>query len=107
LNPLKTETVKDIKINQDLPAEQQSDIRAVLTEYQDIFTDVPSITPLQEHRIQLTTTDPIRRKAYSLPHPMRKTLDKENDNMLSMVVIEPSSAAYASPVVIVKNRRKY
>jgi len=33
---------------------------------------------------------------------MRETLDKEIDNMLSMGVIEPSSAAYASPVVMVK-----
>jgi len=47
LNPLQTETVKDVKISQDLSAEQQSDIRTLLTEYQDIFTDVPSITPLE------------------------------------------------------------
>jgi len=32
---------------------------------------------------------------------MRETLDKEIDNMLSMGVIEPSSAAYASQVVMV------
>jgi len=101
LNPLQTETVTDVKISQDLSAEQQSDIRALLTEYQDNFTDVPSITPLEQHRILLTTTDPIRGKAYSLTHAMRETLDKEIDDMLSMEVIEPSSAAYASPVVMV------
>jgi len=94
--------VKDVKISQDLSTEQQSDIRALLTEYQDIFTDVPSITPLEQHRIFLTTTNPIRGKAYSLPHAMRETVDKEIDNKLSMGVIEPSSAAYASPVVMVK-----
>ena len=33
---------------------------------------------------------------------MRETLDKEIDNMLSKGVIEPSSSAYASPVVMVK-----
>jgi len=91
-----------VKISQNLSAEQQSDIRALLDEYQDIFIDVPSITPLEEHRILLTTSDPIREKAYSLPHAMRETLDKKIDNMLSMGVIEPSSAAYASPVVMVK-----
>jgi len=77
LNPLQTETVKDVKISQDLSAEQQSDIRALLTEYQDMFTDVPSITPLERHRILLTTTDPIRGKAYSLPRAVQETLDKE------------------------------
>jgi len=33
---------------------------------------------------------------------MGETLDKEIESMLSMGVIEPSSAAYASPVVMVK-----
>jgi len=33
---------------------------------------------------------------------MRETLDKEIDSMMKMGVIEPSSAAYASPVVMVK-----
>ena len=102
MNPLQRETVKDVKISQNLPAEQQSDFCALLSEHQDIFTDVPSITPLEEHRILLMTTDPIRGKAYSLPHAMRETLDKEINNMLSMGVIEPSSAAYASLVVVVK-----
>ena len=34
---------------------------------------------------------------------MRKTLDKEIESMLRMEIIEPSTAAYASPVVMVKN----
>jgi len=71
-------------------------------EYQDIFTDVPSITPLEEHRIQLTTSDPIRGKAYPLPHAMRETLDQEIDSMLTICIIEESTAAYASPVVMDK-----
>jgi len=62
LNPLRTETVEDVKISQNLSAEQQSDIRALLDEYQDIFTDVPSITPLEEHRILLTNFRSKQRK---------------------------------------------
>ena len=102
LNSLQKETVRDVKISQDLSEDQKSDVCTLLNEYQDIFTDVPNITPLEEHRIQLTTAEPIREKAYSLPHAMRGTLDKEIDNMLSMGIIEPLSAAYASPVVMVK-----
>jgi len=98
LNPLQKETIKDVKINQDLSGDQQFDVRNLLSEFKDIFTDVPSTTSLEEHRIHLTTLEPIRGKAYSLPHAMRETLDKEIDSMLKMGVIEPSSAAYASPV---------
>ena len=74
----------------------------MLKEYQDIFTDVPSITNAEEHGIQLTSAEPIKGKAYSLPHAMRETLNREIDSMLAMGVIEKSSAAYTSPVVMVK-----
>jgi len=50
----------------------------------------------------LTTDEPIRGKAYPLPHALREVLDKEIASMLKMEVIEPSTAAYASPVVMVK-----
>jgi hypothetical protein len=68
----------------------------------DIFTNVPGVTNLAEHVIQLTYLDPVRSKAYVLPHAMRDTIDKELDDMLQLGVIEASTAAYASPMVIVK-----
>ena len=102
LNSLQKETYKDVKISSKLTDQQRTDVQACLQEYQDIFTDVPSTTHLGSHEINLTTTEPIRGKAYSLPHAMRETLDREIDSMLSMGVIEASTAAYASPVVMVK-----
>jgi len=47
--------------------------------------------------IQLNSSEPIKGKAYSLPHALREILDKEIDNMLAMKIIEESTAAYASP----------
>ena len=91
-----------MKVNPELSEQHQTEIRELLDEYKDIFTDVPNITNLGEHKIKLTTNEPIKGKAYSLPHAMRETLDKEIDSMLAMGVIEESSAAYASPVVMVK-----
>jgi len=52
--------------------------------------------------IQLNSSEPIKGKAYSLPHALREILDKEIDNMLAMKIIEESTAAYASPVVMVE-----
>ena len=37
-----------------------------------------------------------------LPHAMREVVDKELDSMEKLGVIEPSCAAYAFPIVIVK-----
>ena len=94
--------MSDVKINPELTSEQQSDVKQLLSEFQDIFSDVPSITNLGEHEINLTTAEPLRGKAYPLPHAMRETLDKEIDSMLAMGVIESSASAYASPIVMVK-----
>jgi len=41
LNSLQRETVKDGKINPELSEEQQAEVRALLDQYTDIFTDVP------------------------------------------------------------------
>jgi len=102
LNPNQTETVRDVKVSSNLTEAQQFEAKQLLSEYEDIFTDVPNTTALGNHEIHLTTTEPIRGKAYTLPHAMRETLDKEIDSMLTLGVIKPSTAAYASPVVMVK-----
>ena len=102
LNPLQQENYRNVKISSKLTDQQRSDVEALLEEYQDIFTDVPKTTHLGTHQINLTTAEPIKGKAYPLPHAMRESLDREIDSMLAMGVIEASAAAYASPVVMVK-----
>ena len=102
LNSFQKETVKEVKINPELSKDQQGEVRALLDQYKDIFTDVPSITNVSEHVIQLNSSQPIKGKAYSIPHALREILDKEIDNMLAMKIIEESTAAYASPVVMVE-----
>ena len=82
------ETVKDVKINPELSEGQQAEVRTLLEQYADIFTDVPSVTHVTEHVIELTTVEPIKGKAYHLPHALRETLSKEIDNMRAMKVIE-------------------
>jgi len=90
---LQRETIKDVKINPELSEAQQAEVRTLLKQYTDIFTDVPSVTH---------TAEPIKGRAYSLPHSLRETLSKEIDSMLAMGIIEESTAAYASPVVMVE-----
>ena len=99
---LQTETYKDVRINSELTEEQKGEVMELLEEFQDVFTDVPGLTNLGEHSITLTTEEPIYSKPYSLPHAMQKEVEKELDNMLKLSVIEPSTSAYASPIVIVR-----
>ena len=54
-----TETYKDVRISEDLTAEQRRQVIELLEEYQDILTERPGTTDLGEHQIELTTADPI------------------------------------------------
>ena len=57
---------------------------------------------MYKHVIQLTTSDPIKGRAYPLPLALGETLDREIDNMMAIDIVEESSAAYASPVIMIK-----
>ena len=74
----------------------------LLKEFEDIFTDVPKVTKLGEHKIELTSLAPIRSKAYPLPYALREAVDKELDSMLASGIIQPSTAPHSSPIVVVK-----
>jgi len=89
-------------INPDLSSEQQDEVRSLLREYKEIFSDVPKVTNLIEHKVELTQREPIRCKAYPTPYKMQEIVDEEIDDLLEMGVLERSEAPYASPLVLVK-----
>ena len=97
-----TESFRDVDVNPDLNENERLQVLELIEEFQDIFTDRPRITNLGLHEINLTADEPIRSKPYPLPHAMRAQLSSEIDSMISMDIIEKSTAAYASPVVMVK-----
>ena len=96
------ETFKDININPELPEQERKEIEELVAEFQDIFTDVPKVTNLGEHTIELTSSEPVRTKPYPLPFALREEVDREIQSMLKSNVIEPSTAPYMSPIVVVK-----
>ena len=97
-----TETFEDVKISSSLSPDQHLQVKALLQRYQDIFTDVPKICKLGHHEINLASADPIVGKGYPIPHAMRPAMEAELNLMIDMNIIEPSTAAYSSPVVLVK-----
>jgi len=102
LSDFQTETYQDVVYGNELSAEELSSAESLVSEYRDIFTDLPHITKLVEHNIVLTNNQPVTSKAYSLPFALRETVDAELDKMLAMGIIEPSTSAYASPIVVVR-----
>ena len=58
------ESVNDVVINLDLSSEQQDEVGSLLREYKEIFSDVPKVTNLIEHKVELTRREPIDRVTY-------------------------------------------
>ena len=96
------ETYKDVNINPELAVEQRQEVERLLAEFPDIFTDVPKVTNLGEHSIQLTSSEPVTTRPYPLPFALRDEVNPEIQSMLKNHIIEPSSAPYMSPIVVVK-----
>jgi hypothetical protein len=99
-----TETYHDVQISPDLTDEQKRQVRSLFEEYQDIFTQAPGTTHLEEHMVEFITTDPIRVRPYPVPYDKRKDVQEEIQKMLDAGVIEPSSSAYTAPVVMVMKK---
>ena len=101
-NVVQKESDSDVAINPELSAEQINEVKSLLKEYSDIFTDVPKITHLAKHRVDLTQKKPVRSKIYPTPYKLEEVISNEIDDMLAKGIIERSEAAYASPLVLVK-----
>ena len=100
-NVVQKESVDDVAINPELSAEQIYEVKSLLKEYSDIFTDVPKITHLAKHMVDITQKDSVRSKIYPTPYKREEVIN-ETDDMLANGKIERSEAAYASPLVLVK-----
>ena len=96
------ESCHDVKIASELVGNPAWELRELLREYKEIFSDVPGLTKLEEHAITLNTTTAIRRKSY--PVPFAKVTDIEADvkKIMTMGIIEPSKSPFCSPLLLIK-----
>jgi hypothetical protein len=101
-NSKQTETYKDVDINPSLEERQKGELLKLLKEYGDIFSDVPGKTDIVKHEIHVTSSEPVRLKAYPTPYHLQSEIDKEIEIMLNNGIIERSESAYAAPLVVVK-----
>ena len=96
------ENIQDIKVNRDLNESQTTEVRALLSSFTEVFTDIPGTTDIVEHEIVLTSLHPVRSRPYPVPYALRNDIKSEIETMLRLDIIEPCTPSYASPVVIVK-----
>ena len=71
------ETFEDVVVNEELDEEKKMEVKQLLKEYKQIFSDVPTKTNLIEHKVKLTDSNPIKHKSYPIPYKMQEIIDKE------------------------------
>ena len=96
-----TQTWKNGNISDSVSKIQKTEMSEILKKHTKGFSDVPGRTHVISHIVRTTTETPIRQRAYRTQHSLRPKLEAEIGNMLELGVIEPSTSAYASPVVVV------
>ena len=85
-----------------LSLDQAQSIVKLLEDYEDLCCDVPQVTPLLQHDVQLVPgAVPIRQSPYRMSQDKLNILNKEIQFLLENGIIEPSNSDWASPAVLV------
>ena len=75
-----------------LPLVQRKELAEVITQYREVFPDVPSKTNLIEHDVEVGDSAPIKQHPYRASPMQKELLDKEVQYMLKNDIIEESQS---------------
>ena len=84
-----------------LPSVQRKELAEVITQYREVFPDVPSKTNLIEHDVDVGDYAPIKQHPYRVSPMKKELLDKEVQYMLKNDIIEESQSNWSSPCILV------
>ena len=84
-----------------LPSVQRKELAEVITQYREVFQDVPSKTNLIEHDVDVGDSAPIKQHPYRVSPMKKELLDKEVQYMLKNDIIEESQSNWSSPCILV------
>ena len=84
-----------------LPIVQRKELAEVITQYREVFPDVPSKTNLIEHDVDVGDSAPIKQHPYRVSPMKKELLDKEVQYMLKNDIIEESQSNWSSPCILV------
>lgn len=88
-----------------LQKEDKEKVTQLLNEFKHIFANNISQLgncDIVQHQIHLTDDIPTRQKPYKVPYHLKGEMNKQINELLDAGIIEPSTSAYAAPVLLVK-----
>ena len=84
-----------------LPSVQRKKLAEVITQYREVFPDVPSKTNVIEHDVDVGDSAPIKQHPCRVSPMKKELLDKEVQYMLENDIIEESQSNWSSPCILV------
>ena len=99
-----TETLSDVKVGEQISAEERDQLASLLASYAEIFSDKPGSARVPPQQIELTNTNAIRVRPNSVPESRMKAVAEEIRDMEAAGVIERSKSPYCSPIVVVDKK---
>lgn len=93
------------KSNTELSPEQQTRLRALLQQYDDIFaynSQQLGNSSVVKHTIDTGSNPPIRLRSYRTSPSNKEEIDKQVNEMLEAGIISPSVSPWSFPVVLVR-----
>ncbi|GFY39935.1 retrovirus-related Pol polyprotein from transposon 412 [Trichonephila inaurata madagascariensis] len=90
----------DVQLNSKLSQIQQ--LKELLYEYSNIFSNIPGCTDLAEHDIELESERAIVAKLYRMSPRQIEILESEVYKMLELKIIEPGESDFTSPLILVE-----
>ncbi|KAL0164259.1 hypothetical protein M9458_040012, partial [Cirrhinus mrigala] len=90
-----------VDTNPNLSAAQKAELRHLVGQFLDIFSDTPGQTNVLSHDIHTPPGVIIRQRPYRVPEARRQAIEEEIQKMLKLGVIEPSRSPWSSPIVLV------
>lgn len=83
---------------------QKKELTAVLEVFSSTLKGKLEQTNAAEHRIELSSSKPIRLPPYRIPHAYRDAVNQELQEMEESGIIEPSNSEWAAPIVVAKKK---
>ncbi|GFY26099.1 transposon Ty3-I Gag-Pol polyprotein [Trichonephila clavipes] len=100
--------ISDVQLNSKLSQIQRGELKELLYEYSNLFSNIPGCTDLAEHDIELESERAIVLLSLivCLLDKLKFSNQKEVNKMLELKIIEPGESDFTSPLILVEARGK-
>lgn len=95
------------RLSKKFPAFVEKSLTELCTEFKDIFaleTDKISTNNFYKQKLKINDDNPVYIKNYRIPHSQKDEINRQVDKLKSDDIIEPSTSAYNSPLLLVPKK---